>query len=805
MSNHRANLAGSQGFLPPSQFFSLLQSKLRSSLRNKSISKSLSSSQTKLAEQVKNLKMRSHIPIKKADDVNSLNQNDLFMWFLIKKRKMRDLIPDIEFLKYREICLEMISTLGSCCEAHFGLGIMYAHEANFDTALQHIRIALSDNKNDKTYNLWHSVLTAFRVNSKKRALQAKKVCHSNLHIAILKSDPRAIEVLWALMQLSQSEYLKIGLEIESPQHYASKIYNLDPYYGALSWSDIFLNSVDEIKGENLLKELINNNKKRPEAYLKLWHYYYYHIRDYAKSLNISENAFLNANSNANYSVVLSLNYARSLFKAGKVRSCLELLQLEYTKHSLFTVILYHYGRFCVKSKDQHFLGSAIGALEECLNTTSEARHGQIFYWLSKAYLQSEEKLEAFACTKKAIPILSCTLDKMESEDRDYERSLLRKLNELKDIMKDLHIHLISIEMLEKLLDEPPLKLDECKLYCSAVKEFDMLEGFIYEAKMWWKSGNSQKAKETLYSKLHMTRVKMKVYLLLVEFYENEGNYDDMLSISKEMVKKCRSPMIPVQVWIKANMIYAKCLIKQNKFHEAILVFKSLAQVQPIPFIPDVRYTRELQRACTREELDGVLKKISNNCYRYSYLSSNLADYQLQRSKLVCSKQFCAPVLLGEEEEDMEILSECTKAGSTDKSDSELVGNRVPEPLPKSKISSIPCGDSANIGFSVTTSYMFLYKIGRTCSKYGVFLEEGIHALHDFLNTHHYWTREGIEVHEEIKAKAKYWLGLLYYQTRQNSLANEVFRDIGSMLFQLGRTKMSINIAQALKDLSENQD
>ena len=51
----------------------------------------------------------------------------------------------------------------------------------------------------------------------------------------------------------------------------------------------------------------------------------------------------------------------------------------------------------------------------------------------------------------------------------------------------------------------------------------------------------------MYSKLQITRVKMKVYFLLIELYKSEKEYDDMLIVSKEMVKKCRSPMIPVQI------------------------------------------------------------------------------------------------------------------------------------------------------------------------------------------------------------------------------------------------------------------
>jgi hypothetical protein len=156
-----------------SYFYQVFNSRIRASPKNASISSFLKTCTSRSQDSLKTLKRLS---ISKTDE-SKLDESGLFIWFLVKKRKMRDLIPDIEFIKYREICSDMISTLGSCSEAHFGLGKLYAHEASFDTALQHVRIAMADNKADLTYNRWHSVLNIFRVNSKKRALQAKKVAY----------------------------------------------------------------------------------------------------------------------------------------------------------------------------------------------------------------------------------------------------------------------------------------------------------------------------------------------------------------------------------------------------------------------------------------------------------------------------------------------------------------------------------------------------------------------------------------------------------------------------------------------------
>ena len=726
------------------------------------------------------------------------------MWFMVRKRRMRDLVPDIEYLKYKEVCLQMISKIGNCTEAHFGLGTLYAYEANFDSALSHIKIALNQSTSDLTFNVWNAVLTVFRVNSKKRALQAKKICYSKIYLELIRCNIIEIEIYWALMMLSLTNYLKIGIEIESPQHYALKIKSIDEYFGLLAWSKILLQNENErAYGEALLKELTISYSNNPEAYLKLWNYYYYNAHAYKQALEIAETAYVgDVGKSEKYAVIISLNYARSLFKNEKLRNCFELLQLEYTKHSLFTVILYHYGRLCVKGKDPLFLGSGIGALEECLSTCSENRHGQIYYWLTFAYLQAEEKIEAYECAKKGIYLLSHTLDRLDCIDSDFQKKLTKKINQLQEIMKILHIHIISIEMLEKILEDPlPILIGECKAYCSTIHDFDSLEGYLNEAKMLWKYGKYKKAKEILYSQLSCTRVKMKAYFLLVDFCECQGNYEEMLTLSKEIVKKCRNPMIPVQIWLNANMIYAKCLVKHNAYHEALLVYKSLAQVQPIPFIPDMTYTRELQRSFTKEDLDNVILRLENKEKRSSYLTSSLTDYYIQRSKLVCSRQYITCALIGEDEEEYDKTSNRSKI-STERSESELIGSRAPEPLQKSKLSSIPSGDSANIGFSVTSQYAFLYKIGKTCAKNDIFIDEGMHALHDFLNAHHYWTIEGIEINEELKVKAKFWLAILYFKNKQIPQAEEVFRDILSMLFQLGRTKMSSEAQRILKLSSE---
>ena len=177
MSTFPTKTSDSSKLLPVHQFYTFLHSKLRASGKNKGIALYLKNSSIQSSNIRKTFSVFQQRSSRNSTEKANLDENNIFMWFMVKKRQMKDLIPDIEFIKYREICSEMISTLGSCSEAHFGLGKLFAHEANFDAALQHIRIALSENKSDTTYNLWTAVLSVFRANSKKRALHAKKICY----------------------------------------------------------------------------------------------------------------------------------------------------------------------------------------------------------------------------------------------------------------------------------------------------------------------------------------------------------------------------------------------------------------------------------------------------------------------------------------------------------------------------------------------------------------------------------------------------------------------------------------------------
>mmetsp|Transcript_19037 Transcript_19037/g.19030 ORF Transcript_19037/g.19030 Transcript_19037/m.19030 type:complete len:329 (-) Transcript_19037:1005-1991(-) len=327
-------------------------------------------------------------------------------------------------------------------------------------------------------------MLVLNLENKAQAVDAKMLCYR-----LLKDGSKTIEVYWTLMKLALSGILNVGTEIESAEHYAVRIKEIDDYYGFLAWSEISLakqSSRSIERGENILKEMINLAPERPEAYIMLWSYYY-NKKEYENALAICEIGFLKlTNISCDYSVLISLKYAKSLFKQGKFSSCFDLLQMEYSKFPLFMIFVYEYGKLCVKTQDPHFMGSAIGALLECLRGSSEDRYGQIYYWLSKAYLIAGEKIEAYDYMKKALSLLTTGIDKGDiAQERLSETKIAVKASELKELMRDMHGQIVNLDIISRILegDTENCRYEECKIYCNAIRGFDKIEGDLCEAKI----------------------------------------------------------------------------------------------------------------------------------------------------------------------------------------------------------------------------------------------------------------------------------------------------------------------------------
>jgi hypothetical protein len=78
-----------------------------------------------------------------------------------------------------------------------------------------------------------------------------------------------------------------------------------------------------------------------------------------------------------FRLLITIVFAKSLRKAGENMRALTQLQLEYSKAPHFTSLLYLYGKFAITSGLHEFMGSAIGALDECLRQCLPHRHQNI--------------------------------------------------------------------------------------------------------------------------------------------------------------------------------------------------------------------------------------------------------------------------------------------------------------------------------------------------------------------------------------------------------------------------------------------
>jgi tetratricopeptide (TPR) repeat protein len=783
----------------PTSFYSNLKTQIKINPRNSRLKKQYSNNvgdlKTYESILIQELENNFKRVVGNEEDEVKLDSGSSFFLFALKDKHFCDVIPDVELRKYKNVCTDMIYKISYCHEGHFGLARLLIHEGLYEEAEQHLNIALTEEKNSTLYQTWLAVLKSISTDTKSKAQQSQKYIECKVQIGLVKRNPRSIELLWCLLHISLQDHLKVGEEIENPQHYASKIKSIDQFYGYLAWSEVLAASTTPGHKEKsilLLKQLTLNYPSRPEGYLKLW-YYFYSINDYPNALETAESGFLNINeTSGEYQVIINLNYAKSLFKLGRHRKCFELLQTLYRKNSHYAVYLYHYGRMCVKSKDSCFTGSAIGALEECLKICSEFRHPYIYYWLMTGYLSGGDKVKANQCAKIGSGLLNSELHKINTlTNKTQTKKLLLKVNSMKNVIKDLHMDILHIEMLEKILENyQPALQEEAKILCRNICKFDQIEGMILLAKLQRISGEEEKSLQTLFSILNLNSLQMKHFFILCEALKDLSRHEEILSICKEMMKKCKSPLVPVQVWISTHMIYVRSLVKVNEFEKAILVLKSLAQVHPPPFIPDVDYLKQLQFATSLFQLEHTVERLS----RGSQIDdSELRATILLRAKLLNSKKNLSSLVIESEASDASPLL------SDSHSDSEEIGCRTPEPLPRARLSKIPLGDAANNGFAVSMNYKFLYLIGKISAKYQVCIDDGFNAIHDFLNIHHYWMREGIEEDEKMQVKAQFWQGVILYLKKDYENAVSLFKEILSMLFQLNLEKMTSKTLVLLKE------
>lgn len=627
------------------------------------------------------------------------------------------MISSYELQHCKKNFLKILNNSPNCHEAYFGLGRLASYECKFVEALHYLNNAISIH-NDELYIKWYVVVSIkcnrliFVQESYLPIFCCFKASPINQEKMLqrLSKLPVTVETLWCYMELSGQ-----GLESEAAEFYASKIKDIDKYYGYLAWSELYLQH-DWQKGVSVLKELIKQFPYRPEAYTRLWKYYYYTAKNYEFAEDVISEAFLRVTDYTynNFYLLFCLYCAKSYYKTGKIKHSLQLLQKKFLENYDFPIFLYQFGRLACKSEQSSYISAAVGALKEFNRLCPTTKQGCSNFWLAKAYLQLRHYTESYKYITRALLALDST-------------QIVKKEN-LRRWANDLKLHISALKEAELILKQPPTQqvLAESVEIMKKIKNFHKFSAGLLNAKIIWVSGNHKEAVNKIRALCDNNEISKSAYTLLFKYLSASKEFVLLEKCAFDMVSKCNLAVIPTELWITGNLWYAKALAKNGKPLKAILVLKSVAKIfTPLPYI-STPFTRALQRACTVQQLNDPSSVNFHvyDSYRHSFtsardLSNQIIDdngapipdigiFQSRRLEksltvgLETFKQFFMFINLGDDEDFKEI-----------------------EVIPQK-------AEDGFIGISVYSKPKFLYLIGKYALKFGVMNNDGICALKDFI-------------------------------------------------------------------------
>ena len=687
--------------------------------------------QQKLQERrrIKEVELKSStIPvIQKCDHLSAL------VFYIIKDKHLKIMIPDYEVTSCKEIFEAM-----SCHESCFGLARLLCHEGKFQMGLDMLNSALGL-REDPLYRLWQAVLTV----KLSRQVEAETIqnksffqgffCCSPVRsqsnvMELLGAIKESPELLWSYMELS----MKGHTELEAPEFYAARIKEESGYLGYLAWSEVFFRRNEWHKGVDILKQLVRNYSSYPESYVKLWYHYYYNVKDYEQAYDVVSEALLMLTSPEvhQFYILFCFFSAKSLFKLKKIRECIDFLHRKFLENPTYPIFLYHYGRYCTKSEDFIYNGSAIGSLQECIRLCDSSKYGQIYYWLAKAYMLGRQHIDAYDTVKLALSSL----------DPGYSR----KMAELKRWISEIQTSVHKIEQAEAILigDLDEIKYKKFKELCAEVKDLHKLAVDVLYAKILWKTGRYEEALKKLYAVSGISTVKMTAHFLLLQYLEEQRNLKCMKTVACEMVIKCKNPQVPTHIWVKVNLMYAKILLKNNKPGKAILILKCMAKVlPPTPFV-DIPYTKLLKRATNLQELSNVnAQSIETfNAYTYSTYKNSFITPMVEArdfsEKLIAEEAAPLPIAtprMFRERRSERAMSDKIAYLKTYNKKKTQEDDKIEDEKKESTLLGVTIPDLSQFKpFSVCSDPTFLYKIAKISINHNICLHDGLCAIKDYI-------------------------------------------------------------------------
>ena len=163
------------------------------------------------------------------------------------------------------------------------------------------------------------------------------------------------------------------------------------------------------KGISVLASLTNDNPNRILASIKLWQFYRSqaslafddntaeNYRDHALAAaeNLQHHYSQSTTDDIEAPILITLINAKSLYGSEQYESCFKLLQQNFLRNSKYTAFLYLYGKYIIKSntnlkyvnteEQKQFMGSGLGALEECLRNCVPEFQSRVNYYIGLAY------------------------------------------------------------------------------------------------------------------------------------------------------------------------------------------------------------------------------------------------------------------------------------------------------------------------------------------------------------------------------------------------------------------------------------
>lgn len=507
---------------------------------------------------------------------------------------MKNIRPDIEFYKHERNIEKNKGLNTQDHEELFNTAKLRCYQENYAEALEYLdkAIRLSPNPN---YKVWKETFTvkAWREvpannSEKKPGLccdsrdKPSKTIYLLKIVKKLQRLPETIESLWALMEISTTQALKIGFEIEEARHYASKIKDIDNYYGYLAWVYIYMK--EKKPYIDILLEIIARYPKMPEVYYLAWNYYYKN-KEHKKCKEIAAKAFLRVTDSdyADYSILIYIQLSKSHYNSGNFPNCIELLYTKYIENPTYTVFLYYFCKYCVMSEEFSLIGISKGMLKELLRLCDNSRTGCIYYWISKSYLFYRQFPSAY---KYACKALSC----LEATNKKKILEMQNVFNQYKPLIDQINNLKTSIKFKE------PEEILFTK--CEEIKSIHRPSGDLLYAEIMYSLGKVEDAVDHLHIMIGNSRLETLAYFKLLEYDPNSSE-----DTFKSLLARAQSPEIPSEIWVKATLKYSKYLYKASRFNKVFYILAMLAKVLPPMPYANIPYCLSLQTSQYSKVID----------------------------------------------------------------------------------------------------------------------------------------------------------------------------------------------------------